>query len=173
MKIFVFFLFVSASLFANSLKRVAYVDPQMFSGLWYEIARTYNYYQKDCVASSVEYKLDEQKNYEVHNRCFENVIGGDLVEYEGSAKSAFENGNMAVMDMTYFSIFTQRYNVYYIDKNYKLAIVADDHFENLWIMSRTPRIDKQTLSTLVALVEEKVDGQKLIFTPQDEKGRYK
>lgn len=161
------------SLQSSSLKRVANVDAQNFSGLWYEIARTYNSYQKECVASTVEYILQEDFEYEVHNRCFKKVIGGELIEYDGSAESSLDNKNMAVMNMTYFWIFTKRYNVYYVDTKYQFAIVGDDAFKNLWIMSRTPKIDHQKLEELLALVEENVDLAQLIFTPQDEKGRYK
>lgn len=63
------------SLFSAQLEVVPYVSVQKFSGLWYEIARTYNSYQDKCVASSVEYVLDENNEYEVHNRCFDTVIG--------------------------------------------------------------------------------------------------
>jgi len=173
MKHLLILLFLFLSLQGSSLKRVDNIDIQKFSGLWYEIARTYNAYQKECVASSVEYILQEDFEYEVHNRCFKKVIGGELTEYEGSAESALDNNNMAVMKMTYFWIFTKRYNVYYVDTKYQIAIVGDDAFKNLWIMSRSPKIEDQKLKALLALVKEHVDLKQLIFTPQDEKGRYK
>jgi len=161
------------SLFGAQLDVVPYVSVQKFSGLWYEIARTYNSYQDKCVASSVEYVLDENNEYEVYNRCFDTTIGGELIAYEGSAESANSDDNMSKIDMTYFWIFTKSYGVYYLEDDYSTAVVADSEFEQLWIMSRTPKIDENKLKKILALLENKMDLQNLIYTPQDEKGRYK
>lgn len=58
MKIILVLLFSIAS-WGNSLPSV---NPKQFSGLWYEIARTYNEYEKKCVASTVEYTLKSTDN---------------------------------------------------------------------------------------------------------------
>ena len=165
-------LFVS-SLMGSALESVPYVDVQKFSGLWYEIARTYNSYQDKCVASSVEYILDENNRYEVKNRCFDTKIGGELIAYEGTAKSALGGANMSKIDMTYFWIFTKRYEIFYLEDDYSSAVVADNALEQLWIMSRTPKMQEQTLKKILALLENKMDVKRLIYTPQDTKGRYK
>lgn len=171
-KLAIYFLLVS-SLFASNLQVVSYVNPTQFSGLWYEIARTYNSYQKTCVASTVEYVIDEDQEYDVYNRCFDSIIGGELIEYSGSAKSAASEFNMAQLDMTYFWIFTKRYGVYFVDEEYTYALVADKDFEQLWIMSRTPTLDEQKLQKVLALLDTQIDTKRLIFTPQDQQGRYK
>ena len=157
---------------ASMLQVVPYVSPQKFSGIWYEIARTQNSYQEGCVASSVEYILQENE-YEVYNRCFDKKIGGDLIEYEGTAQAAQTQGNMSSIDMTYFWIFTKRYKVFYLEDNYKYALIADSELEQLWIMSRTPKIDEKQLENILALLEGNMDLKRLIYTPQDEQGRYK
>lgn len=174
MKIFASTLFIgfALALSANSLKPVAFVDAAKFSGLWYEVARTYNSYQEKCVASSVEYKLVEPLEYEVHNRCFDTKIGGELIEYEGSAKPVF-GASMSSIEMTYFWIFTKRYSVYYLTEEYSYAVVADENFEQVWIMSRTPMMPKEQLDEILALLANAMDTQNFIFTPQDEKGRYR
>jgi len=166
-----FILFTSLS--ASSLQSVSYVSPQKFGGLWYEIARTYNSYQEKCVASSVEYLLRDENTYEVFNRCFDTKIGGKLIEYEGFAQPTQAGSNMSQIDMTYFWIFTKTYQIYYLDADYSSALVADREFEQVWIMSRTPKMDAKTLQKIVALLQNSMDTQKLIYTPQDEKGRYK
>lgn len=109
--------FLTFSLSAYALKPVEFVSIKKFSGLWYEIARTPNSYQQDCVASSVEYVLQDDNTYEIYNRCFENRVGGKLIEYFGVGKSASKNKNsIAKIEMTYFWIFTEKYNVVYIDE---------------------------------------------------------
>ena len=160
------------NLSAATLEPVSYVSPKKFSGLWYEIARTYNSYQKKCVASSVEYKLVEPFEYKVFNRCFDSVIGGDTIEYSGSAEPS-KGESMSSIDMTYFWIFTKNYNVYYLQDDYSYAVVADKNFEQVWIMSRKPQMPQEKLKEILALLQNAMDIKKLIYTPQDEKGRYK
>jgi len=162
----------SISVHAQALKPVEYVDPKGFSGLWYEMARTYNSFQDKCVASSVEYKLTDDLNYAVYNRCFDTTIGGELIEYEGSAKPA--NGKtMSSIDMTYFWIFTKKYNVYYLEKDYSYAVVGDSDFDQVWIMSRKPSIPQNKIHEILQTLEPYMDIKRFIYTPQDPNGRYK
>lgn len=171
MKYTIFILF-STLLLSKSPIPVPHVDIKKFSGLWYEMARTYNSYQKECVASSVEYKLQEDNTYNVYNRCFEKVIGGELIEYSGKAKPA--NGDsMSKIDMTYYYIFTQEYRVIHLEKDYSAAVVADKEMDKVWVMSRTPKLQKKTFKRILAKLEKKMDIERLIYTPQDKKGRYK
>jgi len=170
--LFILFL-LTYSLQSSQLKPLEYVNVQKFSGLWYEIARTYNYYQRRCVGSSVEYILTPEQEYDVYNRCFDTTLDGKLIEYNGSAKGAKEKENVSTLDMTYFWIFTKHYYVYFFADDFNTAVVADDKLDNLWIMSRTPQISKQKLQNILALLKDNMDLKRLIYTPQDKQGRYK
>lgn len=162
MKFLFLTIFFSSSIFANTL-----VDIKKFSGLWYEIARIENKFQTSCVASSVEYKLQENNTYDVYNRCFENELDGKLIEYNGFAK--LENNQLF---MRYFFIFRASYKIEYLN-DYKTAVVSNDDYSNLWIMSRTPNIDKNELEKILDDLKNKMDISKLVFTKLDPKGRYK
>lgn len=162
MKFLFLTIFFSSSIFANTL-----VDIKKFSGLWYEIARIENSFQTSCVASSVEYKLQENNTYDVYNRCFENELDGKLIEYNGFAK--LENNQLF---MRYFFVFRSSYKIEYLN-DYKTAVVSNDDYSNLWIMSRTPNIDKNELEKILDHLENKMDISKLVFTKLDPKGRYK
>lgn len=164
-------LFIISSSNANIIKPIDYVNPKYFSGLWYEIARTYNSYQHDCVASSVEYQFKDSNNYKVFNRCFKNKIGGELIEYKGKAKSLTKE-NMAQMKLTYFWVFSKKYSVIYLN-NYKSAVITDKDLNNLWIMSRTPKMSKKEFEKIVNILKPKMDTSKLIITLQDKRGKYK
>lgn len=160
--IFLTIFFSLSTAFANTS-----VDIKKFSGLWYEIARLENKFQTSCVASSVEYKLQEDNTYDVYNRCFENDLNGKLIEYNGFAK--IENDKLL---MRYFFIFRTSYNIEYLN-DYKTAVVANDDYSNLWIMSRTANIDKDELEKILKDLKNRMDISKLIFTKLDPKGRYK
>lgn len=155
------FLFVSFS-FSND-----FIDKVRFSGLWYEIARVENKFQTSCVASSVEYKLEDDGTYDVFNRCFENELNGKLIQYNGFAK--LEDNQLY---MRYFFVFRSSYKIDYIN-NYKTAVVVNDDYSNLWIMSRTPNIDKDELEKILDDLKNKMDISKLTFTELDPKGRYR
>lgn len=164
--------FFSTFLFSNTPLPVPHVDPKSFSGLWYEIARTYNEYEKNCVAATVEYDLQDDNTYKIYNRCFEHVIGGDLIEYSGIAKP--KNGHsMSKIDMTYYYIFTTEYRVIHLEKDYSAAVVADKEMDQVWVMSRKPELTEKKLNYILAKLEKNMDLERLIFTPQDKKGRYK
>lgn len=158
-------------LHSKPLKSVQFVDPKFFSGIWYEHARTFNSFQQNCVASTVEYSLIDTNKYKVFNRCFENEIGGKLIEYSGTAK-ALSNNSMSSMKMTYFWIFSKKYNVIYLN-DYKTAVVADDDLENLWIMSRKPTMPKKEQNKIISFLSDYIDVNSLIYTKQDKEGRYK
>lgn len=151
---------------------VAFVDPAKFSGLWYEIARTYNRYEKDCVAATVEYTLSAEAKYQVNNRCFDTVVGGDLIEYEGSAEPA-EGQSMSRIDLTYFWIFTREYRVIHLEPDYSSAVVTDEKMEQLWIMHREPFMPQERLGDILTKLEASMDLNRLIYTPQDPQGRYR
>ena len=169
---FLLFLMTSTLLFASAPAPVAYVDPERFSGLWYEIARTDNPFERDCVAATVEYRLKDAYEYDVRNRCFDTEIGGKLIEYKGTAEPS-SGDSMARIDMTYFWIFTREYRVIYLSRDYTSAVVTDDKMEHLWIMHREPYMPQPLLGDILALLDGHIDLDRLIYTPQDPEGRYK
>ncbi len=154
---------------ASALPTVTNVDPKSFSGLWYEIARTYNDYEKNCVAATVEYTLKSSNQYDVTNRCFDTKIGGDLIVYNGSGKTLQPN-SASKLKLTYFWVFSREYHIIHWDETY--AVMASPDYQNLWIMSRNPQIPKNKLDVILTKLSQVMDTKKLIFTPQDTKGRY-
>jgi len=145
------------------------VTPQAFSGLWYEIARTYNDYEKNCVAATVEYTLTQDNRYDVTNRCFDKKIGADLIVYNGTGKTLIPN-SASKLKLTYFWVFSREYHIVHWDETY--AVMASPDFNNLWIMSRSPQMPKNKLDAILSKLSSVMDTKKLIFTPQDAKGRY-
>jgi len=162
--LFIFMFFLS-SLYADS------ITPKEFSGLWYEIARTENPYEKNCVAATVEYRLSGNDAFDVTNRCFDGKMGGELIVYNGSAK-ALEKNSAKRLKLTYFWLFSQEYELIHLDPLKRYAIMASDDFKYIWIMSRTPALPKPSLDKALEKLASRIDLNKLIYTPQDKQGRY-
>lgn len=180
MKSYIFIMLMCIFIFTNCFSQnsfyekplaVNYVNPLKFSGLWYEIARTYNSFEKDCVAPTIEYKFVNSSKYEITNRCFKNEIGGELIVYNGTATALIEE-NMSLIEKRYFWIFSKDYRVIYLD-NYQTAVISDEKMENVWIMNREPFLEKKRLNFIVSKLDKHMDVSRLIYTPQDKNGRYK
>ncbi len=174
---FILLIIVSISIaktYANNKKpsSIDYLNAKKFSGLWYEIARTYNSFERNCVGASVEYTLIEPFKYQIKNRCFDKTFNGKLIEYNGIAKPS--NGTkMSELDMTYFWIFTKEYKIVYLDENYQAAVLIDNDMQQVWIINREPFMKKEKLNIIVASLKKYIDISKLIYTPQDKRGKYK
>ena len=168
---YIFIILLPSFLFANTPLENQDFDIKKFSGLWYEIARVENSFQTSCVASSVEYILQNDDSYDVYNRCFEKELDGKLIQYNGSAKKIEEN-NTSKLKMRYFLFFTQEYNIIYIN-DYKTAVVSNDDFSNVWIMSRTPFINENELQLILEKLKTKMNTSDLLFTKLHPKGKYK
>jgi len=157
--------------YVKAPKPVDYVDAKSFSGLWYEIARTDNSFETNCVGATAQYELTEELEYKVKNRCFDTEFNGDIIEYNGVAKPS--DGNiMSQIDMTYFWIFTKQYRIIYIDKDYTTAVMVDNDMEYVWIMNRKPYMKKQKLKEVVSFLSNHMDTKELIYTVQHPKGKY-
>lgn len=156
----IFLTLIVLSLYSSGFeyKSINKVDSKLFSGKWYEIARTYNSFQKNCVDSNVEYIFTQENQYDVYNRCFEYELGGKKIQYSGTAKLTNNK-----LDMTYFWIFTKRYHILYLNNTYTTAVISDEDYENLWIMSRTKKMDKKEKEFILNLLSKKIDLKKLIF----------
>lgn len=149
-------------MYAKTPQSVNYVDPKLFSGTWFEIARTYNYFEKNCLAPTVEYKLVDSNEFKVLNRCYDKNDTNNIIQYEGKAVPK-EKDSMSKIDMTYFYIFTSEYRILYLN-NYQTAVMASSDFENIWIMSKTKNIKKDELNKILKFLDSFMDTSKLIYS---------
>ncbi len=133
---------------SQDLPTVEKVDIQKYSGLWYEIARLPNSFEKGLECVTATYSLKSNGKIQVLNK-------GHLTEKENVSKTA--KGTAWVPDaaypgrlkVTFFWPFSGDYYIISLDENYQYALVGDPSRKYLWILSRTKILDPAVYSQLI------------------------
>ena len=71
--------------------------------------------------------------------------------------------------MAFFLFFYADYYILELEENYRWALVGSSSDEYLWILSRTPSLEQQTLDQILSKARERgYDTDKLIWVKQKE-----
>jgi apolipoprotein D and lipocalin family protein len=127
---------------------VPMVDLERYKGKWFEIASLPAWFQKDCFCTTAEYVLEDDY-VRVINRCRRGGPDGEWDEAVGKARPV-EGSNNARLKVSFFWPFQGDYWVIALDPEYQWAMVGHPKKTYLWILSRTPRMDKALFQDLVA-----------------------
>jgi len=136
------------------LKVVPYVDLDRYLGKWYEIALYPNWFEEGCFRSTAFYEKLEDQKIKVTNQCRMHGPNGKLNEAVGIATIADSKTN-AKLKVQFFWPFKGDYWIIDLDQDYRFAIVSEPDRQYLWILSRSPKIDDQTLKTLKEKISKK------------------
>jgi apolipoprotein D and lipocalin family protein len=136
------------------LKVVSSLDLSRYAGLWYEVARLPNRFEKKCVADvTAQYSLLPDGRIQVVNRC--RKADGEITEAKGVAQRAEKNGPNSRLKVRFAPSFLSflpfvwgDYQVIDLAPDYSSAIVGEPGRQYLWILSRTPQMDESTLREL-------------------------
>jgi apolipoprotein D and lipocalin family protein len=126
------------------------VDLERYAGLWYEIARIPNQFQKDCAgAATATYELRDDGRIDVINRCTKD--DGKVKEARGVARLDDEGG--ARLEVSFFSIFGWRpvwadYWILALGEDYEYSVVGEGSRKYGWILGRNPTLDESQLEAL-------------------------
>jgi apolipoprotein D and lipocalin family protein len=140
----------------RSVTTVDRVDLERYVGLWYEIAKIPNRFQKQCVrGTTAEYTLREDGRIAVVNRCFDK--DGRVDEAKGVAKIEDTTSN-AKLKVSFVSFFGWRpfwgdYWVIGLDEDYQWAIVGTPDRKYGWVLARMPALDEDTMGEILAIIE--------------------
>ena len=148
------------------LATVEHVDVHRYSGVWYEIARYPNFFQRNCVAdTTANYSLRTDGKIEVLNTCRKK--NGKLDSARGSAK-VVDTKTSAKLRVSFFWPFSGDYWIIGLDPAYRYAVVGDPQRKYLWILSREPKLDDASYQRITEIVREAgYDPAKLQKTAQN------
>jgi len=140
---------------AGPMSTVESVDLQRYVGLWYEIAKIPNRFQKNCDrGTTARYELREDGRITVINQCTEE--DGKLSRAEGVAKVVDPVSN-AKLKVSFVSFLGWRpfwgdYWILGLDADYQWAVVGSPDRKYGWILARTPELDEDTLQGIFSIL---------------------
>ncbi len=137
------------------LSSVESMDIKKYMGLWYEIGRYPNSFQKkECDLVTAEYKLLKDGTVKVINSCWEDSIGGKRIKsIEG--KAVLVKNEVSKLKVTFFWPFSGNYWVIELDeKEYAYAVVSEPNRKYLWILARNPIMEKEKLKEITDKLEK-------------------
>jgi len=131
------------------LETVDQVDLDRYLGTWYEIASYPAWFAKNCTGVTAEYTWKEEGRIQVVNRCYKGSLEGKLKEAKGRAKIA-DPTTRAKLKVSFFGPFWGDYWIIDLDPEYRWAVVGEPQRKYLWILSRTPALEKETLDGILS-----------------------
>ena len=154
------------------VKTIASLDVPRYMGTWYEIAKFPNWFQKKCVSNTqAVYSIRPDGNLKVLNSC--KTADGEISQAEGTARQQGSKDSpklevrFAPEWLSFLPMVWGEYWVVDLDAQYQVAAVSDSKREYLWVLSRTPQLDKKTYDELLLrLRSQQFDTRKLETTQQ-------
>ncbi|UCH83548.1 MAG: lipocalin family protein [Candidatus Latescibacterota bacterium] len=140
----------------NAVRTVRSLDLERYVGLWYEIARIPNSFQKKCArGTTAEYTLREDGRISVVNRCTKE--DGSQIKADGVAKIVDAASN-AKLKVSFFSLLGWRpvwgdYWVIGLDDDYQWAIIGTPDRKYGWVLARSPELAEDTLDKIFGIIE--------------------
>lgn len=124
---------------AAPLTVVADLDLTRYLGLWYEVARYPNRFERDCVAVTAEYGALPDGRISVRNSCRRRGFDAPLDVVEGTARVEGP-GQLSVNFVRWLPFVRGGYYVLDVTPDYSLAVVGEPGGRFGWVLARSPRI---------------------------------
>lgn len=149
------------------LKLVKTLDPTRYSGLWYEVARFQQGFEKNLVGVTAEYTLRSDGKIDVVNSGFKKELDGKYSSIKALAWVP-DTSKPGALKVRFFGLFASDYLVFGLDEeNYGWALVGNDSRNYLWFLSRTPTISAELMESMkMQAASQGFDLSKLHEVPQ-------
>ena len=146
---------IGSAIASTPVTAVSHLDLDRYAGTWHEMARLPMYFQRKCTgAVTATYAVQPDGTVSVHNACV--TADGSTIASDGVARrpEPFSQGKLQVRFapkwLSWVPFVWADYWVIALDENYQWAMVGQPGRKYLWILSRTPTMDKATFEALKA-----------------------
>ena len=136
-------------------------DIKKYMGLWYEVARYDNIFERGLVDVKAKYTLMKDNTVKVENRG--RNLYGKLKTLYGTAyqPSALRPGHLRV---SFFFWFSSDYNIIMLSDDYSWSVVSGKNGKYLWILARTKFLPSETLDKIFQFMRARgFNPGKLVF----------
>ena len=146
---------------------------ERYLGKWYEIARLDHSFERGLDNISAEYSLRDDGGVKVINSGFSKE---DNAWKQSEGKAYFvdstDNGHLKV---SFFGPFYGSYVIFELDqKDYQYAFVSGPNTSYLWLLARTPQVDKKITEQFVKHSQQLgFNTSKLIYVEHDMAGQQR
>jgi len=156
-------LLLSSSLFASTapmppLQSIPAVDLARYIGVWHEIARYPNFFQKGCGQAQAAYRVLEDGGIEVTNTCV--TPDGTQKKVVGRAE-VVDQGSRAKLRVSFVPAWLRwtglgwgDYWVVALAADYSYAVVSEPGRKYLWILNREPVMKPEVYAKVLATLKE-------------------
>ncbi len=142
-------LFTGCTGIPDQVQPVAHFNVQNYLGKWYEIARLDHSFERGLTHVSAEYTLRKDGGLRVVNRGY-SAKENRWKEAVGKAYFVKEP-DRGYLKVSFFGPFYGSYVIFDLDQeSYQYSLVCGPDKSYLWILSRTPVMDKELKKRLVA-----------------------
>lgn len=134
------------------LRTVDSVDLNRYVGVWHEIARCPNSFQKGCLGSTASYVLREDGDITVVNSCRDGE-DGEIRQAKGRAW-VVDKATNARLKVSFFWPFRGDYWIIDLGPAYEYAVVGTPNRKYLWVLSRTPVMDDALYAAIMERIRQ-------------------
>ena len=139
---------------------------EKYLGTWYEIARYDHKFELGLVGVTANYSFREDGKIKVVNSGYKETLKGEKSVAVGKAK--IPNPDIpSKLKVSFFWFFYGDYFVLELDEDYQWALIGSSSDKYLWMLSRSPQMDKNLYNELLnKLTMRGYDVSKLIKVEQ-------
>ena len=139
----------------------------LYAGRWYEIARTPNLGQRDCLGASSEFSGGGGAEFEVVQTCHHGSPSGPAQVVAGHCRILPGAGGAKLVMSFFGGVISQEYWILDRADDFSWVIMATPGGHYVWLLSRRPALDAtsraQALARIAALG---YDTRRLAFPQQ-------
>jgi apolipoprotein D and lipocalin family protein len=139
------------------VETVETVDLNRYAGLWYEIARYPNAFERDCYGVTAAYTIQQNGKVGVTNTCLKGGLDGPKEIAQGRARVVAGTGGAKLkvqFSPAWVPFAEGNYWVLGLGNDYEYAVVGDPSGKFLWFLARSPRPDASVIAAMKAAATE-------------------